>query len=283
MTVCLMLLSSVIYISYGAIGEYAVIAAGEGLLIIPVVIGVLYLKKHGIAVKDALALKGFSPCILPGASLAISGAQFFIIFATFLFQYLITLILGAPPDPGISAPENAAEFIWAFFAVCVAAPVFEEMLFRGVIVKLFEGYKTGVVIIASSAAFALLHFDLRSFTVLFFVGMVLCVFRLGTGSVFLGIILHSLNNFISLIETTFPAGPVYYAVSAFSMISAVIFPFVIYRLISDRKYGFKDYRPPAGQAVKPGVSAGMIICIVLFLVYNAALFIADKGIADKFI
>ena len=106
-----------------------------------------------------------------------------------------------------------AGFVWN---VLILAAVCEEVLFRGFLLeglrKPFLNRDTGkwmglhwgewLAIIVSSGIWSGLHaqYKLPEVMALFFMGMVLGVVRLRTGSLFLVIGLHFLNNLISLLQ-----------------------------------------------------------------------------------
>lgn len=88
-----------------------------------------------------------------------------------------------------------------WFALVVATPVFEELLFRGFI---FEGIRAsrlgGAGAVAITAfAWTWIHyqFDPLEFSVIFIVGIMLGIARLRTGSIVVTIAMHILHNLIS--------------------------------------------------------------------------------------
>ena len=88
-----------------------------------------------------------------------------------------------------------------WFALVVATPIFEELLFRGFI---FEGIRRsplgGLGAVAITAiAWTIVHHepDAMEFAIIFIIGVMLGVARLRTGSVLLTIAMHMLHNLIS--------------------------------------------------------------------------------------
>ncbi len=101
-----------------------------------------------------------------------------------------------------------AEPIWLLWiAMVVAAPVFEELFFRGF---LLEGFRrsfigtTGAVVL-TSLLWAVIHtqYDLYYMTTIFVMGVVLGIVRIQTGSVALTIGLHALNNGLAMLQTAY--------------------------------------------------------------------------------
>lgn len=119
---------------------------------------------------------------------------------------MINIVLGRPVVPEFMiALYSSAKYPFVFWlAMVVAAPLFEECLFRGFLLK---GYSasflrpTGAVIV-TSVLWAVIHlqYDLYEVVTIFIFGCILAVARLQTGSVLLTIGLHSLFNIVSTIE-----------------------------------------------------------------------------------
>jgi len=88
-----------------------------------------------------------------------------------------------------------------WFALVVATPIFEELLFRGFI---FEGIRAsplggfGAVAI-TALAWTIVHHeqDPFEFSIIFIIGLMLGIARLRTGSVLITIAMHMLHNLIS--------------------------------------------------------------------------------------
>ncbi|MBL1541388.1 CPBP family intramembrane metalloprotease, partial [Klebsiella pneumoniae] len=81
----------------------------------------------------------------------------------------------------------------------VVAPIGEEILFRGVIQTYFTR-RLGVIaaIFISSFWFALIHMDAAFFAPLFVIGAALGLVRHLFGTIWAPILLHSLNNLMSV-------------------------------------------------------------------------------------
>jgi membrane protease YdiL (CAAX protease family) len=89
-----------------------------------------------------------------------------------------------------------------WLAIVIAAPVFEELFFRGF---LYTGFAKSFIgpygaVFLTTLVFAVIHiqYDLLGMTMVFVVGLILGFARLLSGSVLLTIGLHSLYNMIAL-------------------------------------------------------------------------------------
>ncbi len=256
------------------INEYVLSLAGEIGIIIPIVIGVLYSKRYSNSIHDTLGIKKFSPVLIPLCILMVIGAQYFITYVTMPAQMILVIMFGLETSTSqMLIPGDAPSFLLAFSVLCIAAPVFEELLCRGVLIKLFEKYGFTVSVISSALAFALLHMELRSFIQIFFMGLLFGVIRICSGSALLTIIMHAANNFLSLCQLTFldPNTPGY---EFFILIlTAALFPGVIYiTFVTCGKH--LDYSMVnTAEKQQMGISVAAIICITAFLGFNMTLFI----------
>ena len=94
-----------------------------------------------------------------------------------------------------------------FTAFVIAAPVSEELLFRGLLLSALDSRGTPVWISAclSSALWAALHvqYDLFLMGTIFFSGLLLAAARRKTGSIYPCIAMHALNNAVSFAEMAY--------------------------------------------------------------------------------
>ncbi|MCT8339100.1 CPBP family intramembrane metalloprotease [Flavobacteriaceae bacterium TK19130] len=91
-------------------------------------------------------------------------------------------------------------FLWAFIFICIVAPVFEELAFRGFLFnQLKHVANTNVTIIATAFIFALVHFSLLSILWIFPFGLVLGYLRHRYNTLWLGMIVHFIHNLIVLL------------------------------------------------------------------------------------
>ena len=111
----------------------------------------------------------------------------------------------APQQQFISAfPHNAVGTVLFVVLVCVIAPIFEEMFYRGF---LFQGLARtfgplwGAII--SAAVFSAAHQQATIFIPIFTLGLLLCWVFYRTGSLWTNIILHATFNTIAMLVWAF--------------------------------------------------------------------------------
>jgi len=85
--------------------------------------------------------------------------------------------------------------ISSFFLIIIIAPIFEEVIFRGVILKqLLKQYSLIISLFISSILFAFIHFNINQGIGAFFWGMIFGFVYYKTESLIIPIILHLINN-----------------------------------------------------------------------------------------
>jgi hypothetical protein len=122
------------------------------------------------------------------------------------FQVLYDLTLGVwllSIFPENEAMLEAFEFLMqsplaAGFYVLILAPVFEEFLFRGVLLRgiLFKGFSPAYAVVISSALFALVHLNMLQGVHAFLLGVLLGGIYLKTGNFTIVVLGHMASNLI---------------------------------------------------------------------------------------
>lgn len=98
-------------------------------------------------------------------------------------------------DVGFQNLAGQAEYILAFIALVVLAPLAEEVLFRGYLYgKLRRSTNLAVAVLITSLCFAVLHMQLNVGVDVFALSIILCLLREYTGSIWSGVMLHMLKN-----------------------------------------------------------------------------------------
>ena len=98
------------------------------------------------------------------------------------------------------------DFGWwgAFMKVAIIAPIVEELIFRGLILKGFRrNYNSFTAVFMSALLFALFHLNPWQFPATFVLGLLLGWIVIRTNSIVLAILGHSINNFLVLLSITY--------------------------------------------------------------------------------
>ncbi len=166
---------------------------GCGILLL----GVIKLKR-GAVIKEYLGLITVTP---KEASRWIAGA----LVCVAVWDGL-NVAIGRPIVPEfMSLAYASANPLWLLWvAVVIAAPLSEEMFFRGFLMKGFRDSFLGPVgaVVLTSVSWAVIHqqYDAYDMSTIFVLGCVLGAARLQTGSVLLPFGMHALVNLIATTE-----------------------------------------------------------------------------------
>lgn len=144
---------------------------------------------------------------LTGVSLKQLGVWLLIAIIYLVLMDTCTYLLRRPIVPDfMDKVVETARFPWLlYFAFIVAAPVFEELFFRGFLYKglCHSRLKPIGAIILTSFCWSLLHMQYDWFIIIqiFLGGLLLGFARLKSGSVYVTIGMHALQNLVATIET----------------------------------------------------------------------------------
>ena len=142
------------------------------------------------------------------------GSYLFYSFLAFLALFIwnfIKFFLFPPTQNAISYQldlptfTGPTAFLMYFFYPVIAGPIFEEMIYRGLVMTALEkGKKWGLDVLGSAALFGILHISshgwvLTDFFVYMGSGLIMAVFFRVTKSIYWPIGLHIVNNAIAQI------------------------------------------------------------------------------------
>ena len=135
----------------------------------------------------------------------------FLALLAFVIWNFVTFVIFPPTQNEISyqlATPNftgATAFLMYFFYPVIAGPIFEEMIYRGLVMTALEkGKKWGLDVLGSATLFGILHISnhgwvLTDFFVYMGSGLIMAVFFRVTKSIYWPIGLHIVNNAIAQI------------------------------------------------------------------------------------
>lgn len=103
-------------------------------------------------------------------------------------------------DSALDFPtDSVLEIVLYILAVCVAAPIFEELIFRGVLLKFLCRYGTTFAILVTSLYFGLFHGNLAQTPATFLLALVMGYSAVKTGSLVCPILIHFINNSVATV------------------------------------------------------------------------------------
>jgi membrane protease YdiL (CAAX protease family) len=172
-----------------------------GLLLTEVVLILLptlwMLHHNQIDLRESAGLKKTSSSLLLVATLLGGGAW----LVTSLVEILMVQITGYIPTTREGMlPTTAFQAALIFVGLVIAAPICEEILFRGSIQTAYQQHYTAkIAILVPSLLFAFYHFRLQGLPALLMISLLLGYTYWRTRSLTFTIILHAANNFLAAI------------------------------------------------------------------------------------
>lgn len=125
-----------------------------------------------------------------------------VLIALLFAEVFLEALLHATREQGLEPPRwepgRAVPFALNAAVVVLAAPVVEELTFRGLGFSLLARYGNVVALVVTSAAFAAAHGLVNGFPALFLFGTAVAFLRLRTGSLYPGMLLHASFNALAL-------------------------------------------------------------------------------------
>ena len=179
---------------------------GSALIVVPLVFGIAKLKK-GSVLKEYFDLRAYS------------WKTFWIwmgvLVLLLIFEGYAIELMGAEEIPSfmmnIEFPNKFSMYLLAF-SVMFMAPLIEEVVFRGFLLKGFSETFMGVwgAIIVTSLLWAIVHlqYEFAYVAVIFVIGLVFGYARIKTGSLFVPMTMHMVMNGVASLGLFFEKGVV---------------------------------------------------------------------------
>lgn len=172
---------------------------GWGLLATELIIGVLALlwaRLNRLPLRPTFRLRPARPVLLLLAFLMGIGVWFLDAW----LGAVTSAILGydVPAPPGIY-PQSLPALLLLAVAFVVAAPLCEELMFRGYLQVVYERFRPLVAIVTVALLFALFHLSLLGFPPRLPVALALGYVAWRSGSLWPGVALHAANNLLAVV------------------------------------------------------------------------------------
>lgn len=108
--------------------------------------------------------------------------------------------IGLPVSaPDFDVPKGVLGFIISFLAIAVTPAFVEEFAFRGVYLGALKKYGKGFAVGVTAILFGLMHGNLAQIPFAFILGIAIGIAVIKTDSIWTGIIIHFINNGISVV------------------------------------------------------------------------------------
>ena len=166
-------------------------AALSGLVLYAVLLGLVVWIARGLSPRE-LGLGR------PRSWLRALGLALAVLFAILIAEAVLEPFLHATREQGLEPPhwepDRATPFALNALVVVLAAPLVEELTFRGLGFALLARYSAAVAVVVTAVAFAAAHGLVAGFPELFVFGVGIAFLRYRTRSVYPGMLLHACYN-----------------------------------------------------------------------------------------
>ena len=195
-----MVLRQVGILSQGAVSITVlntIVAAAIYVVTLALVLGIPWFVQRRRTSREDLGITRFPSWLDIG--LAPVGFVVYYIFSIILV-YVASQIIPAfdmqqTQDVGFSNLTERYEVMLAFLTLVIIAPIAEELLFRGYLYgKLRKSVPMWLAILMTSTLFAIVHGQWNVAIDVFALSLVMCGLREITGSIWAGVILHTMKN-----------------------------------------------------------------------------------------
>lgn len=142
----------------------------------------------GGAKVPLLIMIGFGGCILTNY------------VCIFISMFYSMIGLGSTGSSGGPVPQNAWDIAALFFSTAIVPALIEELALRGITMTPLRKYGDGFAILFSAFIFGIFHGTLEQIPFAFACGLFMGYAVVMTESLWTGVIIHALNNSISVIQ-----------------------------------------------------------------------------------
>ncbi len=195
----------------------------------------------------------------------------------YLSNMLASAISGGEANNGMIENLLTGENFLAIVMVAILAPVFEELIFRKIIIDRTRKYGEVIAIVYSALAFGIFHCNLYQIFYAFALGLVFGYVYIRTGNVVLTIIMHmSINASSSII---YPLAPDAYRYFCYVMVALGIVSIIYTFIKKDVRFEQAENEVPAKELTKVALfnSGSILFALVCALIAAYTLFVSTLG------
>ena len=182
--------------------------------------------------------------------------------------------------PEYEVPQSVVGIICYIVAVVLAPAFIEEIAFRGIVMQSLRRFGDIFAIVASALLFGIFHLNLVQMPYAFIMGLCMGYFVMRTGSLWVGIITHLINNAAAVafefaypymsVEAYYLANLIYNLV--FSLLAIIAFVYVIIKYKDIFRFEpSKNVLSPGKRtlyfATAPGILLAMAAAVAMTLPY----------------
>ncbi len=129
------------------------------------------------------------------------GAGIVASYATSYLEQALGLFGIGISMPDMEVPQALPAKILYVFTLTVAPAFIEEMVFRGIVMQSLRRFGDMFALVSSALIFGIFHLNLIQMPYAFILGLCIGYFVMRTGSLWVGVIMHFLNNGVATLLT----------------------------------------------------------------------------------
>ena len=275
---------------------WAIIASAVGGTLANIIAAVLHCKKRGYKYGESFKEGRMNAGLFFGGAVVGIGAMYLWGYAYELIQYITGYT-----DPVGAQSLTQAEALLSFsnplglavycLYVCILAPITEEYLFRGVLLKTLSKYNVAFAAFATSLMFGLLHGNLNQTPGTFLFGLVMAYVAIRSGSIRTPIILHFILNTYSTVVSILLVnnivseellGAICLVLNVLFIVGAIV---IVITGAAKKKFKWEAAEPTTNHILLPKAESRVKLHLVyfftcfwvLFLIYVSVEFILVNG------
>jgi membrane protease YdiL (CAAX protease family) len=184
-----------------------------------------------------------------------------ILTLVFLVSYLTSLLLSRFGEGNLA--DVSGNLFLVLLTHAVITPILEEVLFRYIPIALLSGYSRRGAMLYSAAFFALAHCNLYQLPYAFLAGIIFAAADIAFDSILPSVILHALNNFISVLWLRYAADTSFMYLYLIVLFSLAIVSLPIIFLLRRRFFRRVTDLISGDGRIPPSAEAFLFIAITL--------------------
>lgn len=221
-----------------------------------------------------------------GAVLAVGSGYFFCTVGNFVTGYLLSALeaMGFSVGGGeYASPQTPAHFALACITIGILPALIEEFSLRGVVMQPLRSVGDAFAVGMTAFVFAMMHGNLTQIPFAFIVGIAIGYFVVATGSIWVGIAIHLLNNLSSvvlsyLLEVRPTAGETFYHIeTAVSIVAGIVCTALFLTVCKRNRLQKSSSVLSTGEKIRTYLCTAPMIFSILLLVWQTAKLIRFTG------
>lgn len=173
-------------------------------LLVPFIIASKKMKRYSCVETAFCVGKPYKSSLMPAAVVAGVGVC---MGANIISSYINAIFNSFGYEPAVldfNLPEGIGGFVLSIFRMAIVAGVVEELSFRGSVMGNLRYYGDNFAIVMSSIIFGMVHGNFTQIPFALIAGISMGYFSVKTGTIWTGVIIHIINNLLSVILTYAP-------------------------------------------------------------------------------